>query len=1024
MVRYATVVAVSLCTVLAGVEAVEAQYFGRNKVHYDRMDFRLLETPHFDIYYYAEEEAAARHAARLAERWYARFSRVLGHTFVRRQPIVLYASHPHFSQTNLTPGTPGEGTGGFIEASKSRIALPFAAGLGETDHVLGHEIAHAFQIDIVRSARRSAFALPGWFIEGMAEYLSLGATNAHTEMWIRDAARYERVPTLRQLDHPRYFPYRYGHAFWSYLAGRFGDRVIGRVLRSQARSAVARVEDATGLTADQLTRDWHASIAAGPAVEEWPKGVVIGADRQARIHVAPALSPDGGRVMFISERDRLSLDLFLAETASGEVVRKIVGTAAQPHFDSLQYVHSAGSWESSGRFFAMTALKGGNPLLVIIDTTGADQRREIAFDHLGEIYNPSWSPDGSRIVFSALDGGLSDLFVYDLAGGRLNRLTADAYADLHPAWSPDGRTIAFATDRFTTTLDTLQFGPLRVGLLDLESGVVRPLTRRQSHPDGVHGDISRAAVDDVTVGRGVSWPAHAKQVSPQWAPDGTAVYFVSDPDGISNVYRAAAASGEPMKVTNVAGGISGITASSPSLAVASASGTLAFSVYRDGRYEIQVVDEASALAAARPFPSEWSDDVPSFMQEESDSLAAPTLASLLADPLHGLPASDDFPSHPYDDRLRVESFAQPYVAAATGATFGGALRASFGVSFGDMLKDRQVHTLFRVGTTMDDLAAQVAYINQKSRWNWGLTAGYVPSRFYGARRSIERDGGLVTRELSHMRYVHQWAGVTARYNIDRSRRIELSTGMRRTGFSWQTITRVLDPVERKEVSRHLAETPAGRPAHLVEAQAAYVQDTAVFGPVSPILGQRLRLEVEPALGSLTFADVRLDARRYFMPVRPVTIATRVEHVGRYGRSAADSRLTPLVLGLQTLVRGYDLTTFAARECGRAATECSLMDELSGSRLALLNVEVRAPLFGVLSGDFDYGRIPIEAIAFMDAGFLWTRGQNARNDAHRFRTIGAGARTNLGGLILELTAARPLDRVDKAWTLSFLLRPGW
>src|SRR5690606_1454723 len=108
-----------------------------------------------------------------------------------------------------------------------------------------------------------------------------------------------------------------------------------------------------------------------------------------------------------------------------------------------------------------------------------------------------------------------------------------------------------------------------------------------------------------------------------------------------------------------------------------------------------------------------------------------------------------------------------------------------------------------------------------------------------------------------------------------------------------------------------------------------------------------------AFGGVTYADVRVDARRYFMPVRPVTIAARVQHVGRYGPDAADSRLTPLVLGLQTLVRGYDLRGFAADECGRSATECSLMAELSGSRLALFNLELRAPLFGLLRGELDY-----------------------------------------------------------------------
>ena len=148
------VVLVSLAVVVATATTANAQYFGRNKVRYDKFDFRVIQTDHFDIYYYAQEEEASRYAARMAERWYARFSKVLQHTFVRRQPLVLYASHPHFAQTNVTPYAPGEGTGGLTERNKARIVMPVAAGLDATDHVLGHENAHAFQIDIVKQAKR------------------------------------------------------------------------------------------------------------------------------------------------------------------------------------------------------------------------------------------------------------------------------------------------------------------------------------------------------------------------------------------------------------------------------------------------------------------------------------------------------------------------------------------------------------------------------------------------------------------------------------------------------------------------------------------------------------------------------------------------------------------------------------------------------------------------------------------------------------------------------------------------------
>src|SRR5262249_29168457 len=162
-------------------------------------------------------------------------------------------------------------------------------------------------------------------------------------------------------------------------------------------------------------------------------------------------------------------------------------------------------------------------------------------------------------------------------------------------------------------------------------------------------------------------------------------------------------------------------------------------------------------------------------------------------------------------------------------------------------RDRQLNTLFRVGTDLDDFAAQIAYMNRRRQWNWGVVGGVVPSRFFSARQAIERDGALVTREITSLRYMHQSIGLMTRYNISRTDRFEFGAGVRRTGFEWQTFTRVTNTEERRVVSHELDETPAGRPIHLAETHAAFVHDTATFGATSPILGERYRLEVQPAL---------------------------------------------------------------------------------------------------------------------------------------------------------------------------------
>ena len=173
----------SMLVLVAGPisQVAEAQYFGRNQVQYEKFDFEVLETEHFDIFFYDEEREAAAQAGILAERWYARLSRLLNHKLRGRQVIIYYASHPHFQQTNAIGGAPGEGTGGVTEVFKRRIVLPFAGPIAETDHVLGHELVHAFQFDMTGQGKTvsettipMALRLPLWFIEGLAEYLSVG----------------------------------------------------------------------------------------------------------------------------------------------------------------------------------------------------------------------------------------------------------------------------------------------------------------------------------------------------------------------------------------------------------------------------------------------------------------------------------------------------------------------------------------------------------------------------------------------------------------------------------------------------------------------------------------------------------------------------------------------------------------------------------------------------------------------------------------------------------------------------------
>jgi len=166
----------ALLLLLSTPGLLSAQYFGRNKVQYSTFDFKIIQTEHFDVYYYERERVASMDAARMAERSYARLSKVLNHEFRERKPIILYASHSDFQQTNALGGEgPSEGTGGVTDFQRNRAVMPFTGSYQEFEHVLQHEMAHQFQYDIWSRGRAGAglsniIAInpPLWFAEGMA----------------------------------------------------------------------------------------------------------------------------------------------------------------------------------------------------------------------------------------------------------------------------------------------------------------------------------------------------------------------------------------------------------------------------------------------------------------------------------------------------------------------------------------------------------------------------------------------------------------------------------------------------------------------------------------------------------------------------------------------------------------------------------------------------------------------------------------------------------------------------------------
>src|SRR5438477_6519787 len=129
---------------------------------------------------------------------------------------------------------------------------------------------------------------------------------------------------------------------------------------------------------------------------------------------------------------------------------------------------------------------------------------------------------------------------------------------MQPAFSPDGKTLAFVSDRGQGDLTELQFLGMNIGTVDLSTGAIKmlPLFRR------------------------------AKNIDPHFAPDSGSLYFISNAEGVPDVYRYYFADSRIQRVTHVDTGVSGITEMSPALSVSHGSGEIALSLYENDNYNI------------------------------------------------------------------------------------------------------------------------------------------------------------------------------------------------------------------------------------------------------------------------------------------------------------------------------------------------------------------------------------------------------------------------------------------------------
>src|SRR5215212_8160214 len=214
---------IALLVVVSALLAVPAFPFGQNKIVYDKFKWNIYHSTHFDVYFYDEEKASLQKVVDNAESAYDDLSRKLNFQISKKIPLIYYATHSAFEQTNVDLNFIPEGVGAFAEPARNRMVIPIDTTDEKLLQLITHELTHIFEYEILfqgKLGKNITANPPTWLMEGLASFMGEDE-DSKDRMVLRDAVVNDRIPRIT-LNPQGYFAYRFGHAVFKYMSEQYG----------------------------------------------------------------------------------------------------------------------------------------------------------------------------------------------------------------------------------------------------------------------------------------------------------------------------------------------------------------------------------------------------------------------------------------------------------------------------------------------------------------------------------------------------------------------------------------------------------------------------------------------------------------------------------------------------------------------------------------------------------------------------------------------------------------------------------
>lgn len=991
------------------------QDFGRNKIQYDTIHWKELQSRHFDIYYYDGGYRLAEFAAEVAESSYVKLSRDINYELVDRISIIIYKSHADFEETNVTSEIISTSVGGFTEFFKNRVIIPFEGSYEKFRHVLHHELTHAVSLQFFFGAGPGAILkgisrlnLPLWFVEGMAEYMSL-RWDTDSDMFVRDASISGYLPEIPNLS--AYMAYKGGQSLYYYIAKTYGDKKISEMLWSvrNRRNVEQGIKEALRIDLKELSDQWRTAMRKQywPDIKDRksPKEFSLRLTDNRKwmnfVNNSPALSPNGDKLAFLSDKSGY-FDIYLMSVQEEKIIKKLVSGQRKADLEDLNWLTPGMSWSGDGKSLVFSAKSGAEDALKIIDVEKNEITQSIKLN-LDAIYSPNWNPKKNQIAFSGLKDGATDIYIYDRDSRQLSRVTHDIFSDLTPVWSPDGRQLAFSSDRGEMLTDVP------------DDFKIQNFNYHQT-------DIYLVNPEDQQIQAVTQTPGH-EEISPEFTPDGRLAY-ISDRNGIFNIFIYDFQTRTENVLTNLLTGCA-------QLSWSKIGDRLAFTAFEGGGYNIYLwVNPLENVAEPTILQNTvyFNDLNAGIRVGEMDYAATDSSQQKML--RNEMKARQSFRSFVFDDdfsearinfsdqKSKSIQLAESDYKNETGEYKSTDYKTKFTVDwaggymgydpfwgmqgltqiiFSDLLGNHQIGLGMNIIQSIQNSDFQIVYSHLPRRMDFQASAYHFVNFF---RTSL----GLV-------RFRNYGAGLHTSYPVNRFFRINaglnsinvLEENMEYAFFGNRTIRSLLPSV-------------------------GLTADNTIWEFFGPSAGRRwdISLGISPSFGenTLDFQTITGDLRQYFALSREFSLALRLTGGMSFGKQPQRFVLGGLTNWIN--YRFEENIPYSNIEDLFFSTWVSPLRgsnyyEQYGSRYFLTNMEFKFPLIDYLLLRFPLpmGLSYIRGAAFLDAGSAWENDRSFRafkkNNLGQTVTddlilgFGYGIRIYLGFAVL---------RIDNAWRTDF------